>query len=68
VPLNLARYMPPMFAANMPSGEAEAISAVPLPPVPEEVESYAYVQRWPRRATTTSSTAAPSTCRIGSAA
>lgn len=45
VPLNLARYMPPMFAANIPASEAQAISAVPLPPVPEEVESYAYLQQ-----------------------
>jgi hypothetical protein len=35
VPMNLARYMPPMFAAGMPSQGVQAVGAVPLPPVPE---------------------------------
>jgi hypothetical protein len=45
VPLNLSRYMPPMFAANMPAGDVQSISAVPLPPLPEQVESLAYLQQ-----------------------
>ncbi|MCL5108396.1 MAG: hypothetical protein M1401_05965 [Chloroflexi bacterium] len=35
VPMNLARYMPPMFAAGMPAQGVQALGAVPLPPVPE---------------------------------
>ncbi|MHB1132798.1 MAG: hypothetical protein ACYC4L_10470 [Chloroflexota bacterium] len=44
VPLNLARYMPPMFAASMPTQDAQT-SAVPLPPVPEPFESRAALER-----------------------
>jgi hypothetical protein len=45
VPLNLARYMPPMFAASMPAQDAQAVAAVPLPPLPEPLESYAALTR-----------------------
>jgi len=45
VPINLSRYMPPMFAANLPASELQSISAIPLPPLPEKVESYAWLQR-----------------------
>ncbi len=43
VPLNLARYMPPMMSAQLPAGEAQQVTVVPLPPLPEPVESYAYI-------------------------
>ena len=45
VPINLSRYMPPMFAANLPATDLQSVSAIPLPPLPEKVESYAYLQR-----------------------
>lgn len=44
IALNLAKYMPPMFAANLPIGD-ETARPVPLPPVPEEVASHAYLER-----------------------
>lgn len=43
VPLNLARYMPPLFASNFPVQDAQSVSAIPLPPLPEAVEGYAYI-------------------------
>ena len=43
VALNLSRYMPPMFSGSMPSSQMQQISAVPLPPVPEAVEGYAFL-------------------------
>lgn len=45
VPLNLARYMPPMFAASMPAQDVQAVAAVPLPPLPEPFESYPALSR-----------------------
>ncbi|MHB1417233.1 MAG: hypothetical protein ACYC1C_18460, partial [Chloroflexota bacterium] len=45
VPLNLAKYMPPMFASGMPMGEMQNVSAVPFPPIPEKVESVSYLER-----------------------
>lgn len=35
--IDLAKYMPPMFAGQLPSLGAQEVSAMPLPPVPEEV-------------------------------
>jgi len=45
ISMNLARYMPPMFAANLPVGGLEGNRPVPLPPVPEEAPGRAYLQR-----------------------
>jgi hypothetical protein len=45
VPLNLSRYMPPMFSANLPPSQMQQVSGVPLPPVPEKVESYPYLRQ-----------------------
>lgn len=38
IAINLTRYMPPMFAAQMGGLPTQEITAMPLPPVPEEVE------------------------------
>jgi hypothetical protein len=35
--IDLAKYMPPMFAGHLPTVSAQDASAMPLPPVPEEV-------------------------------
>jgi hypothetical protein len=39
VALQLSKYVPPMFAAQLPMGDLKDLSAVPLPPIPEAVES-----------------------------
>src|SRR5215212_10134374 len=45
IEMDFAKYVPPMFAAQlsgmMPSGPA----AIPLPPIPEQVEGLAWVER-----------------------
>jgi len=43
IALQLAKYVPPMLAAQLPLAEAQGVSAVPLPPLPEPVESYPYL-------------------------
>ena len=35
--IDLAKYMPPMFAGQLPTMSAQDVSAMPLPPVPEEI-------------------------------
>src|SRR5512146_3193245 len=45
VPLDLSKYMPPLFAGNIPQSQLQPVSAIPLPPVPEVVESRAYLQQ-----------------------
>jgi hypothetical protein len=35
--IDLAKYMPPMFAGHLPMMSAHDVSAMPLPPVPEEI-------------------------------
>lgn len=35
--IDLAKYMPPMFAGQFPSVSPQDVSAMPLPPVPEEI-------------------------------
>jgi hypothetical protein len=45
VSVDLAKYLPPMFAAQMPAQAADDTSAMPWPPVPERMESHAYVSR-----------------------
>jgi hypothetical protein len=37
ITIDLAKYMPPMFAGQMPSRAAQEASAMPLPPIPEEI-------------------------------
>jgi hypothetical protein len=43
IALQLAKYVPPMFAAQLPLGDLQGVGAVPLPPLPEAVESRDYV-------------------------
>src|SRR5579875_2173090 len=46
IALNLMKYMPPMFAANMPmAGNMDTAHPVPLPPVPEEVPGRGYLSQ-----------------------
>jgi hypothetical protein len=45
VTVDLSRYLPPMFAQQMPATEAGGISAMPWPPVPEPVSSHGYLER-----------------------
>src|SRR5947207_9160606 len=45
IALQLAKYVPPMFAAQLPMADLQGIGAVPLPPVPEPVESRSYLER-----------------------
>jgi hypothetical protein len=37
IQIDLAKYMPPMFAGQIPLPTAAEVSAMPLPPIPEEV-------------------------------
>jgi hypothetical protein len=37
IQIDLAKYMPPMFAGQIPAQAAAELSAIPLPPIPEEV-------------------------------
>ncbi len=42
--IELAKYMPPMFASKVSLTDVENVSSIPLPPVPEEVESLDYLK------------------------
>ncbi|MFQ5873913.1 MAG: hypothetical protein ACE5JL_08945 [Dehalococcoidia bacterium] len=42
--IELAKYMPPMFASKVSLSEIENVSSIPLPPVPEEVEDLDYLK------------------------
>ena len=44
VNLELSRYVPPMLASQLPIADMKSMSAVPLPPVPEKVESRGYLE------------------------
>lgn len=44
IKIELAKYMPPMFASNVSLSDVESVSAIPLPPVPERVESVSYLE------------------------
>lgn len=44
IPMNLAKYLPAMFASALPVGD-DATRPVPLPPVPEEVSGRGFLQR-----------------------
>lgn len=45
ITLDLSKYVPPMLAGQIPLPDAQAVNAVPLPPMPEEVESRALLDR-----------------------
>ncbi len=44
IPMNLAKYLPAMFASALPMGD-DADRPVPLPPIPEEVSGRGFLQR-----------------------
>lgn len=44
IALELSRYVPPMLASQLPIADVKSMNAVPLPPVPEKVESRAYLE------------------------
>ena len=43
--LELTKYVPPLLAAQLPLPDTKSVSAIPLPPLPEVVESQDYVRR-----------------------
>jgi hypothetical protein len=45
IPIQMTKYMPAMFASKLPIGDMTSVSAIPLPPIPEQVESAGYLQR-----------------------
>lgn len=45
ITLQLSKYVPPMLAAQLPLTEMQNVGAVPLPPIPEAVESLAQLER-----------------------
>ncbi len=45
IAIDLAKYMPPMFASKISMADIESVSAIPLPPVPERVEGLDYLKR-----------------------
>ena len=40
LPVNIAKYVPPFLASSLGAASAAEISSFPMPPVPEDVESY----------------------------
>ncbi len=44
IQINLSKYVPPMLQAQLPVGNLQEVAAVPLPPVPEEVPSFAWLE------------------------
>ncbi len=45
ISLQLSKYVPPMLAAQLPLADLRTVGAVPLPPIPEPVESLAQLRR-----------------------
>jgi hypothetical protein len=45
ITIQITKYIPPMLAAQLPLGDFKNAGALPLPPVPEPVESRAFVER-----------------------
>lgn len=45
IAIELSRYVPPMLASQLPIADVKSMNAVPLPPVPEKVESRDYLER-----------------------
>ncbi len=44
IPLDISKYLPPLFASQAAQFPSTGIAAFPFPPVPEVVESYEYLQ------------------------
>ena len=44
IKIELAKYMPPMFASNVSLSDVDSVSAIPLPPLPEPVDSIIYLE------------------------
>ena len=44
IKIELAKYMPPMFASNVSFSDVDSVSAIPLPPMPEPVGSVPYLE------------------------
>lgn len=44
IAIDLVKYMPPMFASKISLADMENLSAIPLPPVPEKVQSVGYLR------------------------
>lgn len=38
IAMDVAKYIPPLLAGRLPLGEAQAVGALPLPPIPEAIE------------------------------
>lgn len=45
IPLELGKYLPPLFAARLPQMGGTLPSVVPMPPIAEKVDSLAYLRR-----------------------
>jgi len=45
IALDLSKYVPPMLASQLPMPDVQALSAVPLPPIPEQVDSREALER-----------------------
>ena len=45
IEMDLAKYVPPMFAGQLSGMMPSGPTALPLPPVPEEIESLAWLER-----------------------
>ena len=45
IPIELGKYLPPIFAARMPQMGSTLPSVVPMPPIAEKVHSLAYLRR-----------------------
>ena len=48
IALDLSKYIPPMFASQLPLQSASALSAYPLPPLPEKVPGYRWLENLAR--------------------
>ena len=44
IALQISKYIPPMLAAQLPAFDAQSTNAVPIPPLPEPVESRAFLE------------------------
>lgn len=44
IAIDIAKYMPPMFASKVSLADMETVSAIPLPPVPEKVSGVEYLR------------------------
>lgn len=45
MPINMAKYVPPFLASTMGGAPMEEISSFPMPPVPEEIDSYDLIRK-----------------------